>query len=131
MGAFLSGRVYRDLGQAASFTEIDWVKKLFQEKLGFLPYPGTFNLHVEGPARQEWAEIKARGPGIDIPPGDNGFCRSRCFRVRIEGKIEGAILVPEVKGYPEEKIEILAPVHVKNTLNVEDGDTLTIEVFET
>jgi CTP-dependent riboflavin kinase len=130
VSAFLTGRVYQDLGQGVLFTEIDWVKQTFQEKLGFAPYPGTLNLLMEDQARAEWRRLKRQWAGIDIPPGNASFCRSRCFRVLVEGKIQGAVVVPEVKDYPEEKLEILAPVHVKETLNVKDGDVLTIEVFE-
>ena len=42
-------------------------------------------------------------------------------------KVEGAILVPEVKDYPGAKIEIVAPVRLKDHFGVGDGDVLTWE----
>jgi riboflavin kinase len=106
------------------------VKRAFEERLGFSPHPGTLNLFMEGTQRVEWSRLKKEWSGINIPPENPSFCRARCFRVLIDGKITAAIVFPEVEGYPDEKLEILAPVHVKQALQVKDGDVLTIEVFE-
>jgi riboflavin kinase len=43
------------------------------------------------------------------------------------GKIRGAVLLPEVANYPKDKIEIVAPVRLKEALNVGDGDPLVLE----
>ena len=39
----------------------------------------------------------------------------------------GAVLFPEVKDYPKDKIEIVAPMRLKDHLGVRDGDALTLE----
>ena len=62
----------------------------------------------------------------------SGFCAARLYAVEILGKtgagnIAGAILIPEVKDYPKDKIEIVAPVRLKDHLGVRDGDALTLE----
>jgi CTP-dependent riboflavin kinase len=36
-------------------------------------------------------------------------------------------LLPNVAGYPKDKIEIVAPVRLKSALGVKDGDQLTLE----
>ena len=42
-------------------------------------------------------------------------------------KVGGAILLPQVDDYPQDKIEIVAPVRVKDYFRVDDGDQLTVE----
>jgi len=39
----------------------------------------------------------------------------------------GAVLFPEVENYPDDKIEIVAPLRLKEHLGVGDGDQLTWE----
>jgi CTP-dependent riboflavin kinase len=35
-----------------------------------------------------------------------------------------------VDNYPPDKIEVIAPFHVKKTLDLKDGDQLTLEFIE-
>jgi riboflavin kinase, archaea type len=37
------------------------------------------------------------------------------------------VLLPEVTDYPKDKIEIVAPLRLKDALGVRDGDRLTLE----
>jgi CTP-dependent riboflavin kinase len=41
--------------------------------------------------------------------------------------VKGAVLVPDVSDYPKDKIEIVAPVRLKDAYGVQDGDALTLE----
>jgi len=107
---------------------LDWVQEALQEKLGFSPYAGTMNLRLESEEDMEiWRELQRHLPGIDISSPDPSFCQARCFLVEIEGRQKGAVLVPGVEGYPPEKIEVIAPVRLKDELNLKDGDTITLE----
>jgi CTP-dependent riboflavin kinase len=138
----LVGVVFSDLGRGADFVSLDWVRDLLRDRLGFAPFPGTLNLRLESPAALlTWRKIRER-PGIAIPPMDPAFCHARAFRVKIRGSmsldsserahvsIDGAVLVPEIKGYPADKIEVVAPVRIKQTLAARDGDRLTLEFLE-
>jgi CTP-dependent riboflavin kinase len=44
-----------------------------------------------------------------------------------DAETTAAILVPEVKDYPGDKIEIVAPLRLKEHLGVRDGDAITLE----
>ncbi len=123
----ITGIIFSDLGTGASFMSLDWVQKILREKLGFSPYPATLNLRLESEQEiLQWEEIRKEFRGIDLPPADASFCRARLFPVEIEGKVKGAVLLPEIQDYPKNKIEVVAPVHVKKTLEVHDGQLLTL-----
>jgi len=127
-GKKIKGVVFSDLGRGGSFMSLDWVQEALQEKLGFSPYAGTMNLRLESEEDMEiWRELQRHLPGIDISSPDPSFCQARCFLVEIEGRQKGAVLVPGVEGYPPEKIEVIAPVRLKDELNLKDGDTITLE----
>lgn len=123
----LEGRLCGGMGEGALFTQLDWVVREIRKKLGFAPYPGTFNLLMTGPA---WADARCRmrqAAGIAIePPG--GFCAAKCFPVVINDRIEGAAVMPDVADYPDDKFEILAPVGVRQELDLRDGDAVRLRV---
>lgn len=123
----LSGTLQSGLGEGAGFVALDWVDRQFREHLGFHPFPGTLNLSLRGADWQSAraALLTAAGIPLEPPPG---FCAAKCFRVRIGGRIEGAIVLPDVSGYPADKLELVAPVAVRNQLELADGDLVTLLV---
>lgn len=124
----LEGCLRSGLGEGAGFTSLDWVASQFRAKLGFVPYPGTLNLSLRGgdweSARQ--AMDQARGIAIEPPAG---FCAAKCFTLVIDGRIEGAAVLPEVPDYPGDKLEIVAPVAVRDALRLSDGDCVTLHLL--
>ena len=128
VGKRITGVIFSDLGQASSFMALDWVQKALRDGLGFSPFPATLNLRLESDqAMAVWQEVKSEMRGIDIIPPDPSFCKARCFLVEIEGKQKGAVLLPEVEGYPANKVEVIAPVRLKDELRVRDGGRITLE----
>ncbi|MCZ7655476.1 MAG: CTP-dependent riboflavin kinase [Rhodocyclaceae bacterium] len=93
----LEGEACTGLGEGASFTQLEWVRREFLAKLGFEPYPGTFNLHMSGPDWEEAKRVMAREAGIVITP-EPGFCAAKCFLVVVAGRITGAVVFPEIAG---------------------------------
>ena len=126
----ITGVVFSDLGRAAAFMSVERVQRTFSEKLGFVPYPGTLNLRLKtDEAMASWQEARARR-GIEIASEDPAHCHARCFLVEIEGKRRGAVILPEVEGYPSDKVELIAPVRLKDELGVKDGERVTIEFVD-
>ena len=128
MGRKITGVIYSDLGQAGGFMKLDWVRETLLEKLGFVPYPGTLNLRLESEKEMAaWRELNGGKEGFDITPPDPSFCLARCFLVEIEGIYRGAVIRPQVDGYPPDKLEVIAPLRLKDGLKLKDGDRITIE----
>ncbi|MCH8054631.1 MAG: CTP-dependent riboflavin kinase [Deltaproteobacteria bacterium] len=131
MAKRITGVIFSDLGQGASFMSLDWVQKALRERLGFFPYPATLNLRLESEREMDmWREAQRRVTGIDIASPDSSFCQARCYLVDIERKHRGAVLLPAVEGYPADKIEVIAPVRLKDELHVRDGDRITLEFVD-
>jgi CTP-dependent riboflavin kinase len=131
----LNGIVFSDLGQASSFMKLDWVMSALNESLGFPPYPATLNLR---PKAEEdaatWEIIQRENKSVRLASGERGFCAARLFLVAIEKpagatrqRSRGAVVLPQVSGYPKDKIEVVSPVRLKDELRLRDGDQLILE----
>jgi len=131
----MTGIVFSDLGQAASFMALDWVQASLKQCLGFKPFPATLNVRPKSAEdRGVWRCARHELIALPLPPLDGGFCSARIYRIDIlppasqaSEKIDGAVLLPEVKDYPNDKIEIVAPMRLKDHLGISDGDPLTLE----
>lgn len=124
----LTGRVVSGVQKSSFFTQLDWVQEQCMEKLGFRPYPGTLNLSMEslGEDRPTVNELrKLRGPEL-IPPDPN-FCTATVLPVHLGG-VKGAIVVPaeDANVHGKQILEVLAPVMLRDSLGVKDGDWVTL-----
>jgi CTP-dependent riboflavin kinase len=113
---------------AADFTQVPWVKKQFLAKLSIDAYPGTVNLEIAEEDLQTFETLKAR-EGIEITPEQATFCNAKCYPVLISGQVKGAIVFPLVQDYPKNKMELIAPVNVRETLSLKAGDMVEVEVL--
>lgn len=126
----LAGRVTSGRGEAAGFTRLDWVCEQFRRALGIDPYPGTLNLALErGADHDAWAVLRSRR-GIRIDPPTGPLCAARCYAVRVNDRLPGGVVVPEVPGYPASQVEIVAAVSIRNTLVLADGDEVTLQTTD-
>jgi CTP-dependent riboflavin kinase len=124
----LIGRLATGIGHGKHFTRLDWARTQFMDKLDIDPYPGTVNVIVDDPdSMPVWVRLK-RQPGIHIDNPNDGphDCDARCYPVTVAGRIAGAIVVPEVEGYPPAQVEIIAAIGVREALGIEDGDPVEI-----
>lgn len=123
----IEGRVTAGAGAAARFTRLPWVREQLLAAAGIDPHPGTLNLRVEGDdALCNWRRWRAAMP-IALAPPDAQWCTAHAVAVRVGERVPGAVLVPEVPGYPEDRVEVLAPVPLRETLALEDGARIRIE----
>ena len=122
----ISGKIVGGAGEGAYFTQIGWVQQQCDEKLGFKPYPGTLNLEIS----EEFLpaiELLDQKTGIELISPDPQFCNAMVFQVSLQDII-GAVILPEekVRVHPKNIIEIIAPLNIKASLNVKDGDSLNV-----
>jgi riboflavin kinase len=125
----LHGAVVSGIGEGKYYMSLPEYKQQFREILGFEPYPGTLNIrlaHASIATRKkidglDW--IRVRGFSAD----GRTFGDARCIPCRI-GTISCGIVVPGRTHYPEDIIEVIAPVALRRKLGVEDSDSISVEV---
>ena len=125
----LSGKVITGLGEGQYYISLEGYRKQFREKLGFDPYPGTLNIKLDaqsiGLRKRITGHIRISG----FTDENRTFGKGSCFNVRISD-IEGAVITPERTHYPEDIIEIIAPVNLRNHLDIRDGSAVQVEVIK-
>ena len=126
----ITGKIVGGAGEGVYFTRIDWVQQQCDEKLGFKPHPGTLNLEISA---EDLPIIESldKKKGIALVSPDQKFCDGKAFPVSL-GEISAAIIIPEekVRVHPKNIIEIIAPLNLKASLNVKDGDSVNVVLIE-
>lgn len=124
----ITGKIISGVRKGAYFTKLDWVQTQCMKKLGFRPYPGTLNLEISEDYLPVIEALK-REESVKLIPPDPQFCEAKVLPLSM-GDITGAIIIPaeDVRVHGKNTIEILSPIKLKDALNVDDGDTLTLEI---
>lgn len=126
----IKGRVFSGIGEGKHFTQLEWARKQFIKKLGFDPYPGTLNIKLESEDDLKMADILRNKQGIEIERmPKEGFCTGKCFKALLAKKIRGAIVIPEISRHSKDVVELIAPVMIRTTLGLKDGDKVKVEVW--
>jgi riboflavin kinase len=128
-GYILTGTVVSGIGEGKYYMSLEPYKQQFKAHLGFEPYPGTLNIRLPSsrlPVRKkieglDWIRIKG------FSTDGRTFGDAKCLPCRI-GDVPCGIVVPGRTHYPEDIIEVIAPVALRRKLGVEDTDTVTVEV---
>lgn len=126
----IRGRLSSGAGHGRHFTHLDWVRTQFMDRVGIDPFPGTANVIVEDPASlRVWNLLRCQ-PGIQIVNPNSGpnNCNARCFPVIVDGTVDGAIVLPDVEGYAQDQIEIIAPIGLRDALGKSDGDIVVLRI---
>lgn len=125
------GVVFSGLGEGAYYMNQDGYRKQFVEKLGFDPYPGTFNLRVRKEDQEEVRMLEA-SPFILIEgftDGNRSFGPAKCFNGRIADKINCALISPVRTHYQGDVVEIIASDYLRKALRIKDGETVKVRAF--
>jgi riboflavin kinase len=128
----LEGTLFTGLGEGAYYVSKEGYRKQFIEKLGFDPYPGTLNIKLTTDY-----DIETRGeleayPAIELQGFQNetrSFGNVKCYPAIINNKIKGAILTAMRTHYDASVIEIVAPVYLRTSLKLKDGQKIKVEVL--
>lgn len=124
----LSGIIVSGAGEAAYFTKLDWVQKQCAEKLHFQPYPGTLNIQVDENCLallEDWQQQ----PAMELLSPDPAFCNARTRPASLSS-LPVAIIIPAeaVNIHGPNILEVIAPVNLKKTLSLRDGDRVMLTV---
>ena len=121
----LEGKVISGKGSGKKYLKLPWVKQQIEEKLGFTPHLGTLNLKLTAEGINQKRQL-GKAKSVEIFPAE-GYCAGVVFKASIHG-LKCAIVIPQVAGYPENLLEIIAPTNLREALQLEDGDSVAVTV---
>jgi len=153
----ISGVVSSGLGRAHVFMAQSHYQDQFREILGNTAWPGTLNLNVSGDSLSKSIALRNKA-GLDTLELDNeiiskskeidvskfesirirGFLRegvsfggATAFKIKIQlanEDVDAAILIPDLTRHVD-VVEIIATKFLRENLNLEDGDQLSVDLL--
>ncbi len=127
----IEGKVFSGVGEGRYYVSNPGYKRQFPRLLGFTPYPGTLNVRLDHPDSKAACRLLRQRPGLRLDgfkEKDRTFGPARCYPCQINGKTAGAIIVPERTHYPDDVVELLAPVFLRKALPARDGSGVRLDV---
>jgi len=128
----LEGTLFTGLGEGAYYISKDGYRKQFIEKLGFDPYPGTLNIKLTTDYDVKTRVELEAYPAIELQGFENesrSFGGVKCYPAIINNKVKGAILTAMRTHYDASVLEIIAPVFLRGSLKLKDGQKVKVEVL--
>lgn len=132
----LVGTVTSGLGKGKEFVALEGYERQFVDKLGYEPYPGTFNVSLSAPSRRKRNALEAlEGTHVDgWEDGDRSFGPVRCYPTVVETADRKAayetahVIVPDRTEHDHTQLELLADSCLRRTFSLEDGDDIIVRV---
>ena len=121
----LDGEVTTGLGKAAYFLSQDFYVENFIKNCGFKPFPGTLNIIVPESYLNQINNVKDNCENIIKPEEDFGAVKY--IKAVLNDEVEGAIVFPAKTEHTENYLEFIAEDKLRDKLNLEDGDVVSIE----
>ena len=128
------GVVTGGAGEAKGFVSLPGYRSRFRRRLGYEPFAGTLNVALEG---MDSRAALAALDGIEIEgweDDERSFGGVVCYPATVETAGEAYesthVLVPERTHHEADQLELLAPDRLRDVLDLDDGDRLTVVVEE-
>ena len=133
----LRGAVTSGMGEGRHYISLSGYMRQFRERLGYEPFPGTLNVDLDEESVRIRARMDALEP-IDIDgwtDDDRTYGPAFCWPAAIttgSGDRYGEVhaIAPERTHHGADQLELIAPEKLRETLDIDDGDELTIHVSE-
>lgn len=130
-GFVMTGHVVSGVGEGRYYMSLPAYREQFAAVLGEDPFPGTLNVRLDGasvPVRKkldtlDWTTIR----GFVAEARTFGDARALPCRI---GEHRCAIVVPGRTHYPEDIVEVIAGVPLREALGLADKDRVTVEVTD-
>ena len=125
----IQGQIVTGLGEGAYY--VDVYSSRLKSALGFKPHLGTLNVKiVDEDSRKAMSRMKNTTPLVLSGFSHKGrtFGDVICYRVKVNKRIEAAIVIAQRTHHSEEILEVVAPVNIRDALNLNDNDKVTLTV---
>ena len=125
------GRVASGTGQGAYFLSLPWVQRELERTLALRPFPGTLNLRVKPQVREALFPRREEFLRIADPssPQCPGYLKEVVLNANGRTCSVAWLILPELTMH-RDMVEIISPVALRKSLNLNDGDPVDVEIAE-
>jgi riboflavin kinase len=130
----LDGTVTSGMGEGRHYISLSGYMAQFEDRLGYEPFPGTLNVSLAAESTRARTALDAATP-VEIDgweDDDRTYGPAFCYPATVlhDGREydRAHVIAPERTHHDEDQLEVIAPVKLREELELDDGDSTTVRI---
>ncbi len=127
----LEGTLISGMGEGAYYMGLKGYSKQFKSKIGYVPFPGTFNVRLDQKIHQESIKQFETLDGIKIKSfcdGKRTYGWVKCFSAKLNNTINCQLIILERTHHDDSVIELISKVCLRKNSKFKDGSKVSIKI---
>ena len=127
----LEGTLISGMGEGAYYMGLKGYSKQFKSKIGYVPFPGTFNVRLDQKIHQESIKQFETLDGIKINSFSDGkrtYGWVKCFSAKLNNTINCQLIILERTHHDDSVIELISKVCLRKNNKFKDGSKVSIKI---
>jgi riboflavin kinase len=127
----LKGTLVSGMGEGAYYMSLKGYTKQFKSKIGYVPFPGTFNVKL---GKKEYTETIRQFEGMEgvhidgYSDGKRTYGWVKCFKAKLNSSFDCELIRLERTHHDTSTIELIAKNNLRKTANLSDGSKISITI---
>jgi len=127
----LKGTLVSGMGEGAYYMSLKGYTKQFKSKIGYIPFPGTFNVKL---GKKEYIEALRQFEGMDgihidgYSDGKRTYGWVKCFKAKLNSSFDCELIRLERTHHDTSTIELISKSNLRKTAKLSDGSKVTIMI---
>ena len=127
----LRGTLVSGMGEGAYYMSLSGYTKQFKSKIGYVPFPGTLNVHLDKKVYQDTIKQFEEMDGITIKgfsDGKRSYGWVKCFNAKLNHSIECQLILLERTHHDPSIIELISRECIRKSGKLKDGSKVTVKI---
>lgn len=127
----LTGTLVSGMGEGAYYMSLKGYTRQFKTKIGYIPFPGTLNIHLQKKEHIEALRQMEALSGIKIEGFSDGkrtYGWVKCHPCTLNGRIPCKLIQLERTHHDSSVIELISAVEIRKKAGLKNGSTVTISI---
>jgi len=127
----LKGILVSGMGEGAYYMSLRGYTKQFKTKIGYIPFPGTFNVKLN---KKEYTEAIRQFAGLEgihidgFSDGKRTYGWVKCFKATLNSSFDCELIRLERTHHDTSIIELISHRNLRKTAKLSDGSKVTITI---
>jgi riboflavin kinase len=127
----LKGTLVSGMGEGAYYMSLKGYTKQFKSKIGYVPFPGTFNVKL---GKKEYTEAIRQFEGMEgihidgYSDGKRTYGWVKCFKAKLNSSFDCELIRLERTHHDTSTIELISKNNLRKTAKLSDGSKITITI---
>ncbi len=127
----LKGTLVSGMGEGAYYMSLKGYTKQFKSKIGYVPFPGTFNVKLE---KKEFTEALRQFVGMEgtlidgYSDGKRTYGWVKCFKAKLNSSLDCQLIRLERTHHDPSIIELISKTNLRKAAKLSDGSKVSIVI---